>query len=343
MATRLVFRPLILRYITHRSVRSLLQNTHGLQTLSRPSFSSRSPLVLSPPSCFLNTDASLDLHHVSLDFFRYLRGHKVDGIGGRGDETLRAVKSSLRATLTMSVNRIRKTMSKDDPGTGKPKHGDDASLEPTVIAVLRPVFTAENFWPDVEGGIRGQPSLLCGRWFLEFQSQQLQAVHEILAKRPIAQDLSNDSAAETLRSDHYLLLNKEFRLPEIIGQLMQTAPSSDEENGLLSDLVEQFAAAMLRFLEMQGGLTKPSSSEESVEVRMKTVMFEGWEDAWGSQYRGDALKNLEKKLLSLSTTAARTDPGMEFVSVSRLIPIVQASGAGKSRLADMYQTIRLLN
>ena len=79
------------------------------------------------------------------------------------------------------------------------------------------------------------------------------------------------------------------------------------------------------------------------EGRTKIPMFRGWEDAWGSQYRGDALNNLEQKLLSLSATAARADYGQGISSMSRVIPIVQASGAGKSRLADMYQTIRLLS
>ena len=167
----------------------------------------------------------------------------------------------------------------------------------------------------------------------------------IPSKQSMAQDLSDDSA-EPL--DHYLLFNEEFRLREIIRQLRQTASDSDKEKLLLHDLVEQLVAAMLRFLEMQSELSgkqmQRSSLDGLVEVRMKTAEFDAWEDAWGSEYRGDALNNLEKKLFSLSTNTPRTNSGAkESSSMSRLIPVVQASGAGKSRLADMYQTICLLS
>lgn len=346
MATRLASNALS-RCIARRSlpfIRRLLQQTHGPQA-SLPSGSSLvpslpTPSLVHPPSRFLNTDASARLYENALEFLQYLHGAEIEGLGSHGDETLRTVKTYLGATLTESVNRVRQAMSTDDSSTGTPKRVDDVSLEWTVLDVISPAFFAAHSWRDVEGGMSGWPSRLGSKWFTEFQYQQVAPVREIIARPSMTEQLSNDSAARTSESDDLLLLNKKFRLADIVGQLIETAPGSDKENGSLTDFVEQFTAAMLRFLEMQGGLTTALSNEE--EVRMKTPRFEGWEDAWGSQYRGDALKNLENKLLSLSMTAPRNDSSRGFRSMSRLIPIVQGSGAGKSRLADMYRTIHLL-
>jgi len=57
------------------------------------------------------------------------------------------------------------------------------------------------------------------------------------------------------------------------------------------------------------------------------------EEAWKDKFHGEALGNLQKKLnLHVSSV---TDPNKRSKhNMSRIIPVVQASGTGKSRLAE---------
>jgi hypothetical protein len=58
-----------------------------------------------------------------------------------------------------------------------------------------------------------------------------------------------------------------------------------------------------------------------------------WQDAWNRPFSGGALNALETKL-QLNAHAIRTDSKKR--DMSRIIPVVQASGTGKSRLSEEY-------
>ena len=67
-----------------------------------------------------------------------------------------------------------------------------------------------------------------------------------------------------------------------------------------------------------------------------------WQDAWNQPFRGNSL-NLLKRKLALNVDALQRAPKplpeMDVISkldMSRIIPIVQSSGTGKSRLAEEY-------
>src|SRR5439155_803620 len=58
-----------------------------------------------------------------------------------------------------------------------------------------------------------------------------------------------------------------------------------------------------------------------------------WQNAWNHPFRGRALHALETKL-QLNAHAIRNDD--KKAQMSRIIPVVQASGTGKSRLSEEY-------
>ena len=58
-----------------------------------------------------------------------------------------------------------------------------------------------------------------------------------------------------------------------------------------------------------------------------------WQKAWNYPFHGRALDALEQKL-QLNARAIKMDPAKRHMS--RIIPIVQASGTGKSRLSEEY-------
>ena len=63
---------------------------------------------------------------------------------------------------------------------------------------------------------------------------------------------------------------------------------------------------------------------------------EDWQNAWNQPYRGRPLHALENKL-QLNAHAIRND--VKKAQMSRIIPVVQASGTGKSRLSEEYSAL----
>jgi hypothetical protein len=65
------------------------------------------------------------------------------------------------------------------------------------------------------------------------------------------------------------------------------------------------------------------------------VNYDIWQKAWNRPFRGRALHALETKL-QLNAEAIRESPDCDKRDMSRIIPVVQASGTGKSRLSEEY-------
>lgn len=76
-----------------------------------------------------------------------------------------------------------------------------------------------------------------------------------------------------------------------------------------------------------GGLNQQDATTQDIESRE-------WLLAWKEEFRGSALENLEVKL-NLNVQALQT-VRRDKLQMSRIIPIVQSSGTGKSRLAEQY-------
>ena len=80
---------------------------------------------------------------------------------------------------------------------------------------------------------------------------------------------------------------------------------------------------------VSGGQNQQDSTSQDIE-------HSEWFLAWEDEFRGSALENLEVKL-SLNVQVLRTARN-DKIGMSRIIPIVQSSGTGKSRLAEQYAT-----
>ena len=80
---------------------------------------------------------------------------------------------------------------------------------------------------------------------------------------------------------------------------------------------------------VSGGQNQQDGTSQDIE-------HSEWFLAWEDEFRGSALENLEVKL-SLNVQALRTER-KDKINMSRIIPIVQSSGTGKSRLAEQYAT-----
>jgi hypothetical protein len=61
------------------------------------------------------------------------------------------------------------------------------------------------------------------------------------------------------------------------------------------------------------------------------IQHEEWKETWETEFRGDGLNRLELKFHSISVAVTKDE---SKTPMSRIIPVVQSSGTGKSRLAE---------
>ena len=279
------------------------------------------------------------------DLLRYLDGRTVPNIGKDGKQTLAAVTTLLQERLETAITKYNETtdeaMLTSTSLSKKRKHSD---TNPLCLVAFGPdgVFyqnpAIPDTWPtfpSAEGGLEGGPDHRCRFWFSEFfwdQSRTMQLEGGLPSKRvQVGISRSESETSSTASpSTGCLLFSRHFELDEHLDILL--ASEGDERTSASRDFCERLVKVMIRWLENVSGVSVKNldrPDEEILSDRTKRRTFDGWQDAWATEYRGNALLHLENKLRQLSLD-------VKDHSVSRLIPVVQASGAGKSRLAEMY-------
>ena len=269
------------------------------------------------------------------DILRYLHGHKVDHIGNDGKKTRAAVIAFLHDRLQTALDKYKQ---RTEEANRKRTHSNINPLYSFTLGDTGVFF--QNYehsetlpeFPNAEGGLDGNPDKRCRAWITEFYSAQSSiALSEggFPSKRiHISSSLSETSTPSPI--SRCLLLSSQFELEKHLDILL--ASEGDALIHALPDFSERLYDVMIRWLETLSGIpVKNLNQPEEPTLLTKEQTFAGWQDAWATDYRGNALRYLESKLTQLSL-----DTRSQYQSVSRLIPVVQASGAGKSRLAEMY-------
>ena len=270
------------------------------------------------------------------DLLRYLHGYTVEHIGNDGKKTRAAVTTFLHNRLQTAIDKYKQ---RTKEATRKRTY---SNINPLYSVTLGPdgVFF-QNFeipetlpeFPSAEGGLNGDPHKCCHAWITDFYStQDVIALSEggFPSKRIHIDTSHSDTSSTASPISTCLLLSSQFELEKYLDILL-----ASEGHGLIHalwDFSERLCNVMIRWLENLSGvliknLNRPE--EQTLSDRTKRQTFDGWQDAWAMDYRGNALRHLENKLTQLSLDVRNQ-------SVSSLIPVVQASGAGKSRLAEMY-------
>jgi len=270
------------------------------------------------------------------DLLRYLHGHTVEHIGNDGKKTRAAVTTFLHNRLQTAIDKYKQGTKE---ATRKRTHSNTNPLYSVTLGPNGVFF--QNFeipetlpeFPSAEGGLDGDPDKRCRAWITKFSSTQDDIARSEggFPSKRIHIDTSNSDTSSTASPiSRCLLLSSQFELEKHLDILL-----ASEGHALihaLRDFSERLCNVMIRWLENLSGVPVKNldqPEEQTLSDRTKRQTFDGWQDAWATDYRGNALRHLENKLTQLSLDVRNQ-------SVSRLIPVVQASGAGKSRLAEMY-------
>jgi hypothetical protein len=176
-------------------------------------------------------------------------------------------------------------------------------------------------------------AVLCVKFFSDGVFAATSFLSNNLSKLGLIQ---SDAEVEALE-DIPFIFAKEFDLVNKI-DAAKTAPNvkTMQENAMQAaqtGLVPMPFRSLKEIAESEDAKMEVDWSE--AEPQERSAEFQAWKEAWMAEYRGDALEDLKFKLQSLCDQV-KSVTREEGRTLSRLVPIVQSSGAGKSRLADEF-------
>ena len=173
-------------------------------------------------------------------------------------------------------------------------------------------------------------------WLSDYQRSELDILRDPSSQTLLSNVFSRSSIFSLLYS---LLENGRTSLRDIDDEGV-TQKCDEIKNAIMNGLMEY-----LRKLSIAEAVAKlqrhtPPRGEEAMggqnqqDATRQVIEHSEWFHAWEEEFRGSALENLEVKL-SLNVEALKTARN-DKIDMSRIIPIVQSSGTGKSRLAEQY-------
>jgi len=260
----------------------------------------KSRSVLSSPLLLFVMDSSLKLPTTIADFISFLEGGSVDPYGDQGIRVI----DTLRTTLQSAIFKELDNNAEDFP----------------LLVLNRNSLMVRSGLPSQLSSVdqQGVISTSCCSWAAAFQAATYN--NPILISKSQVLSLANNLLEDC----------KNGKAP--------VQPNDDR----IVKISEEFLSCMRHYLadlRNQEGLPKQTRSLtiQSVDVQDRItegdIGSKGWQSAWNHPFHGDSLDLLETRL-QLHADAIKN--GGEKAKMSRIMPVVQASGTGKSRLAEEY-------
>src|SRR5439155_14402986 len=176
--------------------------------------------------------------------------------------------------------------------------------------------------------------------------------------------ISYDQWITLFSYDHVLTLNNsgsktsmlqdsadsiEMFLEEFFRGILEPTESETRIKQIVGDLILCMDEFLSCLAIEQGQKDKQQSARDIGLVGMNTqegwtskLFPEDWQYAWKQPFRGKSLMLLKQKLAlnvdALQQARRPSSRGFSKLEMSRIIPIVQSSGTGKSRLAEEYHS-----
>ena len=247
-------------------------------------------------------------------FVQFLNGEPEENYGDKGTIVLDALKRTIRFAIHEVLGgRATGTSIDVYRFLRRVFYKLSSPLDTALISALGPIddalfeviYTACQNWAQSFADIylpqsKDQPSLVP-------TSQVPSLVQNLL------QDIDKGHTPASENDDRIFRISGE--LLSCMRQYLEDLKNEEE----LARSTEHSLALTVRGMDMQEGLDGDLLDPED------------WQRAWNQPFRGRALDALETKL-QLNADAIRTDD--KKAEMSRIIPVVQSSGTGKSRLSE---------
>jgi hypothetical protein len=184
-------------------------------------------------------------------------------------------------------------------------------------------------------------------WLTRYRESELDTLKNPSSQVPLF-GIFSQSPVRTLL---YFLLEYASAFDSTIDDENVLQSCNEIRDAILKDLMEyleRFSISEANARSQKQGDLKHSPSGHGIvfggqnqqDGTSQDIEHSEWFLAWEDEFRGSALENLEVKL-TLNVQALQTSH-KDKIEMSRIIPIVQSSGTGKSRLAEQYVTNSML-
>jgi len=256
------------------------------------------------------TNSHLDIPTTIADFISFLEGDAVEPYGDQGTTVLDTLRTTLQTAIYKELgNPIIEGTPIDD--------FQSHVLTNHFARLFRPALRVQ--FPSVD--LQKEIFDSCYSWVQHFYTASNHT--PILISKPqvlslvktLFEDCANGMAPVEPSDDRIAKISEEFLL--CLREYLADLRKQQE----LSHQMEP-----VTFESVQG-----DCMQERIDDGLLNT--EAWQNAWNQEFRGKSLLALQTKL-QLHAEAIKT--GGTRAKMSRIIPVVQASGTGKSRLAEEY-------
>ena len=279
-------------------------------------------------------------------FIDYLNGKPSSAYDGSGENLLRVLCSAVEGGLRQQYDEFRSRRMKERKEVELIRDIDVVNF---LISVLPSVFGLGHPGPlqTTFNQLSKTSYEVLFEWFTAYRKSELDPLEKPSSQSPQFEIFSKSSVRPLLHS----LLEGSRTSRHIIDDRDFAQKCNEIKDAILSDLLEY-----LRRLSIDEATAKPQSQRSSKrstpegevvtghqnqqDAISQAIQHSEWFGAWEDKFRGSALENLEVKL-SLNVQALRTSRD-DKIGMSRIVPIVQSSGTGKSRLAEQYTANKIL-
>ena len=270
----------------------------------------------------------------NLSAFRlYLKGHNTEPYGKQGKESRDLFIQTLTKTFESVAEAHRRLRI----------HSSDTPKSINIAEFLSDVFVqvptnfmqqSRSFAPSV--------SISYSKWIISFMYDHVYKMNNFRSERSTSESMLQNSvdSVEMFLEDYFRGIPDQTELKtrtnQIVDNLFHCMEDYLSHPGIEQGLDDEGLSAGI------SGLVDMNTQEE----RITKLFPEDWQNAWKQPFRGKSLMLLKQKLaLNVDALQRVKRPSRKRISkleMSRIIPITQSSGTGKSRLAEEYDSSDML-
>ena len=270
----------------------------------------------------------------NLSAFRlYLKGHNTEPYGKQGKESRDLFIQTLTETFEFVAEAHRRLRI----------HSSDTPKSINTAGFLFDVFMkVSTDFVQQSGSFDRSVSSSYYKWITSFSADHVITMNNSGSERSTSKSMLQDSAdsIEMFLEDYFREILDQTELKTRVNQIadnlfhcMEDYLSHPEiERDLDDEVLSAGISGLVGMNTQEGWITKLSP--------------EDWQYAWKQPFRGKSLIFLKQKLaLNVDALQRAERPSIKRISkleMSRIIPIIQSSGTGKSRLAEEYDSFDML-
>jgi hypothetical protein len=272
-------------------------------------------------------------------FIDFLEGEPVPDYGDP-KETLDALYSFLHNSLRQQYIEFLSIRMKSLQHLTESESIQDVDIVNFLIRVFPSYFELSHPGPlcDMFTRLGERSASVLFQWLIRYRTFELDTLVNLSSQTSQFQKFSQSLIRKLL----YQLLQNGCAFRYNVDHENVVQNCDEIKDVILYDLMEYLRRLSIKEENKAQGDLKHSPPRDGVvsggpnqqDGTSQDIQYSEWFLAWEDEFRGSALENLELKL-SLNVQALKSNR-KDKIEMSRIIPIVQSSGTGKSRLAEQY-------